>query len=96
MFGYICHSMHVEARGQLAEVNSLPSTMRMGPTQGLNSGRQAWQQASIPTESSCWPKGVHFNSDDLVREGGTLSICYGHTAVMKMALAGRESIGECN
>lgn len=26
---------------------------------GLNSGHQAWQQASLPTQLSTWPKGMH-------------------------------------
>lgn len=43
--------MSVEARGQLGEVGSLLSPSR---SQGLNSGRRAWQQAPLSHRAGPW------------------------------------------
>lgn len=45
------HCAHVKVRRQPAACSLLP----LCGFQGLNSGRQAWQQAPLPTEPSCQP-----------------------------------------
>lgn len=48
----MCHRTYVEVRGQLVGLDDLlPSC----GTQGSNLGCQSWQQAPLPSETSCWP-----------------------------------------
>lgn len=48
------HTAHIEARGQFAETSFL---LPCGSWES-NLGLQAWWQAFLPTEPSCWPKSV--------------------------------------
>lgn len=47
---------HEEVRGQPGRVNS---SQHVGPSKRLNLGHHAWQQASLATLLSTWPKGMH-------------------------------------
>lgn len=47
---YMCHSMYVEVRGQLARAGSL---FPPRGSWGLNSGQQAWQSGILSAEPVC-------------------------------------------